>query len=89
MSLKITKTIMIKFFRGYANLFTPVFYYQFLCLRYSSRRNPYTRNLFHELRMLLEKTAYKPGMPQFVRQALLTVVSVACKLAPNVHVQEN
>ena len=33
---------------------TPFIYYHFLTLRYTSRRNPYTRNMFHELRLATE-----------------------------------
>jgi hypothetical protein len=36
---------------------TPFIYYQFLTLRYTSRRNPYTRNMFHELRLATESVA--------------------------------
>ncbi|KAK6637385.1 hypothetical protein RUM44_007801 [Polyplax serrata] len=92
--ISVTEIILMPFtvillLLGYASLFTPLLYYQFLCLRYASRRNPYTRNLFHELRIVLEKTANKPGIPQFIRQAILTIVSVGCKLAPAVHIQES
>lgn len=67
---------------GKAGLLTPFIYYHFLMQRYTSRRNPYTRNMFHELRILLESTAAKPSMPGILRQALLAVVSFSSKLAP-------
>lgn len=70
------------YFRGRAAIATPIIYYQFLVRRYTSRRNPYTRNMFHELRILFESTAAKPGMPGFVKQILLGIVSITSKLAP-------
>lgn len=70
------------YFRGRAAIATPIIYYQFLVGRYTSRRNPYTRNMFHELRILFESTAAKPGVPGFVKQLLLGIVSITSKLAP-------
>ncbi|XP_018565148.1 Krueppel homolog 2 [Anoplophora glabripennis] len=67
---------------GKASLLIPFIYYHFLTQRYISRRNPYTRNMFHELRILFETTAAKPSMPGFLRQALLAIVNFTCKLAP-------
>jgi len=73
---------VIMIFFGRAGLFTPLIYYKFLCLRYTSRRNPYTRNMFHELRMWAESTANRPSMPGFVKQALMASVGFACRLCP-------
>jgi len=69
---------------GKAGLLTPFIYYNFLSQRYTSRRNPYTRNMFHELRLLFEKYANKPRMPGFVKIILMTIVDFTCKLAPPV-----
>uniref|UniRef100_A0A0K8WK73 Protein Kr-h2 n=2 Tax=Bactrocera latifrons TaxID=174628 RepID=A0A0K8WK73_BACLA len=44
-------------FRGKTGLMTPIVYYHFLVMRYSSRRNPYTRNAFAELRVKAEALA--------------------------------
>ncbi|KAK4887592.1 hypothetical protein RN001_003863 [Aquatica leii] len=68
--------------KGKAGLLTPFIYYHFLVQRYTSRRNPYTRNMFHEIRVLLESTAHKPNMPTIVRSVLLGIVNFATKLAP-------
>ncbi|XP_069680513.1 Krueppel homolog 2 [Periplaneta americana] len=73
---------IVLIFLGRAGLLTPFIYYHFLTLRYSSRRNPYTRNMFSELRMLLEGTASKPGTPSFLRNILLSIVAFASRLAP-------
>lgn len=67
---------------GRGSLMTPFLYYHFLTQRYSSRRNPYSRNMFRELRILLETFAAKPSMPGIVKSLLLTIVQIACKLAP-------
>lgn len=73
---------MIYIFSGRAGLLTPLIYYHFMMQRYTSRRNPYTRNMFHELRLLLESTASKPNVPTIVRKALTGIVNFTCKLAP-------
>ncbi|KAI5188287.1 Transmembrane Protein 33 [Manis pentadactyla] len=41
-------------FSGQGSLLQPFIYYRFLTLRYSSRRNPYCRTLFNELRIVVE-----------------------------------
>lgn len=79
---------VILIFLGRANLLTPFLYYQFLCLRYSSRRNPYTRNMFHELHVMILNTANKPGMPGFIKNFLLGAVTLAGRFAPTAPVQE-
>ncbi|XP_063236548.1 Krueppel homolog 2 [Bacillus rossius redtenbacheri] len=73
---------VVLIFLGRAGLLTPFIYYHFLTLRYSSRRNPYTRNMFYELRLLVEGVAGKPGMPAPVRSVLAGAVRLACRLAP-------
>lgn len=67
---------------GKAGLLTPFIYYNFLSQRYTSRRNPYTRNMFHELRLVFERYANKPSMPQFLRNIILGAVNFTCKLSP-------
>lgn len=67
---------------GKAGLLTPFIYYHFLVQRYTSRRNPYTRNMFHELRMLTEATANKPVVPGILRNLLMGAINFTCKLAP-------
>ncbi|XP_075235254.1 transmembrane protein 33-containing Krueppel homolog 2 [Lycorma delicatula] len=73
---------IILIFMGRAGILTPFVYYHFLSLRYNSRRNPYTRNMFHELRLVIESTAAKPGMPSFIRNSLYSLVAITCRLAP-------
>lgn len=74
--------VVILIFIGRAGILTPFIYYHFLTLRYNSRRNPYTKNMFRELRLVVETTANKPGMPPFIRNALFSLVAFTCRLAP-------
>ncbi|XP_031624326.1 Krueppel homolog 2 [Contarinia nasturtii] len=69
-------------FMGRAGLMTPFIYYHFLALRYSSRRNPYNRNMFHELRLAAESLANNPRVPPFGKKLLLSGISIVEKLAP-------
>merc|ERR1712213_606 len=48
---------VVYLFTGRTWVVVPLVYYRFLGLRYSSRRNPYTRAVFYELRLALEQTA--------------------------------
>lgn len=68
--------------RGRAGLLTPFVYYHFLTQRYNSRRNPYSRNMFHELRLLVESIAVKPGTPNLVRRILYMLVTFTSRLGP-------
>ncbi|ESP00025.1 hypothetical protein LOTGIDRAFT_186614 [Lottia gigantea] len=69
-------------FTGKASIFMPFVYYRFLSLRYSSRRNPYCRTLFSELRMTVEYLCNKPQCPQFIRNLLFQGISIVSRLAP-------
>ncbi|KAG7171170.1 Krueppel 2-like [Homarus americanus] len=75
---------VVLLFLGRVSLLTPFVYYRFLTLRYSSRRNPYTRNMFHELRMTMEYTVNKPGIPVFLRNAVNRAIIFLSGLAPAV-----
>lgn len=61
---------------------TPFVYYHFLVLRYSSRRNPYTRNMFYEIRLATESAANNPRVPPMLRKAVHTSISMISRLAP-------
>uniref|UniRef100_A0A131XQJ9 Putative conserved plasma membrane protein n=1 Tax=Hyalomma excavatum TaxID=257692 RepID=A0A131XQJ9_9ACAR len=69
---------------GRSSLLTPFVYYRFLSLRYASRRNPYTRTVFHELRLVTEHYASRPGCPMFLRNLLYKTITVLSQLAPPV-----
>lgn len=76
-------TVMLVF-TGRVSLVTPFMYYRFLGLRYSSRRNPYTRSVFYELRMGLEQLAAQPSTPQFLRNLIFKGVNTISNMAPAV-----
>ena len=69
-------------FSGRTWLAVPLVYYRFLGLRYTSRRNPYTRAVFYELRLGLEETANHPNMPVFVQNLIRKFVMMVSQLAP-------
>lgn len=69
-------------FSGQGSLLQPFIYYRFLTLRYSSRRNPYCRNLFNELRIVVEHIIMKPSCPLFVRRLCLQSIAFISRLAP-------
>lgn len=71
---------IIMTFMGRAGLMTPFVYYHFLHMRYNSRRNPYTRNAFAELRMAVESLAAMS--PPFVGRILLAGISFVNRLSP-------
>ncbi|XP_010895522.1 transmembrane protein 33 [Esox lucius] len=69
-------------FSGQGSLLQPFIYYRFLTLRYTSRRNPYCRTLFSELRILLEHFVMKPTCPAFFRRMCLNSIAFMSRLAP-------
>lgn len=75
-------------FLGKAGIMTPLVYYQFLVLRYSSRRNPYTRNVFYELRLVTENFANGARTPPVVRKVLQGSMSFISRLAPPMQQQQ-
>lgn len=69
-------------FIGRMSLLIPFIYYRFLTLRYASRRNPYSRQMFHELRLVLEHQVNKPGCPTGVRNIAYRLITFISRLAP-------
>lgn len=74
--------VVMMVFLGRAGIMTPFIYYHFLVLRYSSRRNPYQRNMFYELRMATEAVANNTRVPGFARKVLHGGVKVISRLGP-------
>jgi len=74
--------VIIFVFFGRAGLMTPFIYYHFLALRYTSRRNPYNRNMFHELRLATESMANSPRVPPIGKKIVLSGIAIVEKLAP-------
>ncbi|CAL4158716.1 unnamed protein product, partial [Meganyctiphanes norvegica] len=75
---------VVSLFLGRVSLLTPFIYYRFLTLRYSSRRNPYTRNMFYELRLTAEYAVNRPGMPAFLQNGVHRAIGLISGLAPQV-----
>ncbi|EEC16272.1 integral membrane protein, putative [Ixodes scapularis] len=69
---------------GRSSLVTPFVYYRFLSLRYASRRSPYSRTVFHELRLVTEHYASRPGCPAFLSRLLYKTIGLICQLSPPV-----
>jgi len=76
--------LIFSLFSGKATLMTVFVYYQFVTLRYASRRNPYSRNTFAELRMVAETYAQKPACPEGIRNIVFKVIAGISRLAPPV-----
>nr|SVE75994.1 EOG090X0CJA [Daphnia hispanica] len=76
--------LILSLFSGRSTLMTLFVYYRFLTLRYSSRRNPYTRNTFGELRFLVESYAQNPSCPLVIRNLVSKLVGFISRLAPPV-----
>jgi len=67
-------------FRSHAGLMTPIIYYHYLVMRYSSRRNPYPRTAFAELRIIFEALAARS--PPAVGKIIRGGIGVVNRLAP-------
>ncbi|XP_062499857.1 transmembrane protein 33-like [Corticium candelabrum] len=74
--------ILVSVFIGIEPLLIPIMHYQFLVLRYRSRRFPYTRFMFAELRVFIEQIAARPTCPSFIRQFLTGFIKLVSRLAP-------
>ncbi|XP_063686835.1 transmembrane protein 33-like [Bolinopsis microptera] len=80
--------VIIQLFTGQCgSILTPLVYYQFLMLRYMSRRNPYVRNAFTELKMAINQLLYKPACPGIIRTVITKVMGLIEKLSPMTYEQ--
>ncbi|XP_065844301.1 transmembrane protein 33-like [Oscarella lobularis] len=69
---------------GLGSVFNILLHYQFLTLRYLSRRNPYTKVAFNELRLKFESMAAHPSCPSIVRKAITRGIAFISRLSPAV-----
>ena len=74
--------LVVFIFSGQTTLLTPFLYFRFLGMRYASRRNPYTRSMFMELRIAFENAAASPRMPQGARNLVHRLINFVSGLAP-------
>lgn len=63
-------------------ILAPLLYYYFLKSRYLSRRNPYVRTCFSELRFAAEQLSASPRCPSFLSSLTTTLISYVRRLAP-------
>uniref|UniRef100_A0A915D2B7 Transmembrane protein 33 n=1 Tax=Ditylenchus dipsaci TaxID=166011 RepID=A0A915D2B7_9BILA len=62
--------IFIAMIFGKANLFFPFIYYRFISMRYMSRRNPYTRETFANIKLSLFSLANSARCPMIVKNMI-------------------
>lgn len=74
--------LILSIFVVRANLLVIFLYYRFLTLRYTSRRNPYTRQLFSELRQSAIHLCNRPSCPPFVNRICYAIINFISRLAP-------
>jgi hypothetical protein len=87
MEIMVFFVAIVMIFVGRGSFLVPFFYYRFLQLRYMSRRNPYSRLVFGQLRMKVEAMARNESTPAFAKKGLTMLVSVASKLSPTTMAQ--
>jgi hypothetical protein len=71
-------------FTGSCPLLTPFVYSRFLIYRYASRRNPYTRLMFADLRFTLQRAVGSPSCPLMVRNVANQFISLVSRFAPDI-----
>ena len=74
--------LVLSIFVARSNLLLIFMYYRFLTLRYTSHRNPYTRQLFSEIRHSAEQICTRPSCPPIVGRLCFGVISFLNRLAP-------
>lgn len=67
---------------GRMSLIAPFMYFRFLTFRYSSRRNPYCKQIFHELRLRIEQYCQQPNTPAFLGNFLTKCINMLSRFAP-------
>jgi hypothetical protein len=75
-------TIAVMIFVGKSTIFMPFVYYRFLTMRYASRRNPYNKMMFYELRITAEHFINNPSCPQAVRSMCQRGIGILSRMAP-------
>ncbi|CAK8684209.1 transmembrane protein 33-like [Clavelina lepadiformis] len=81
-------TICVMLIMGRAAIFAPFLYYKFVQYRYLSKRNPYSRIIFYELRLALEHMSRSPNCPAFLGSLVARVIIIVTKLAPSIQQQQ-
>lgn len=74
--------IVLMLFSGKCGLFMPFVFYRFICFRYQSRRNPYNKQMFNELRLSVEYYTSQPNCPAMIKNLSSKMIAFVCRLAP-------
>ncbi|XP_040583438.1 Krueppel homolog 2 [Lepeophtheirus salmonis] len=67
---------------GKVILLTPYPYFKFLGCRYASRRNPYSKTMFQELRLFLEMSAGSDKVPAALRSLIYKAINIVSGMYP-------
>jgi len=67
---------------GQASMLVPFFYYRFLQLRYTSRRNPYSRMAFAQYGQGIQQLSNHPRCPAIGKKVLFGIIALANRLSP-------
>ncbi|XP_041454353.1 transmembrane protein 33-like [Lytechinus variegatus] len=73
---------------GRMSLIAPFMYFRFLTFRYASRRNPYCKQIFHELRLRTEQYCSQPNTPAFLSNFLTKCINMLGRFAPQDQYQQ-
>merc|ERR1712136_475706 len=80
--IMILPMLVFQLFTGRPSIFAIFMHYKFLTMRYMSQRNPYCRQVFYELRMVLQQYAYQQSCPAFLKRVINKTVEIVLRLAP-------
>ncbi|XP_072040478.1 transmembrane protein 33-like [Amphiura filiformis] len=76
--------IIFMMFTGRVSLLVPFMYFRFLTFRYASRRNPYCKQIFHEMRIVTENYCQKETTPAFIKNFLTKCITMLSRFAPQI-----
>lgn len=76
--------VVLSVLTGVCSLVTPFIYSRFLIWRYASRRNPYTRTSFRQIRLMVEQLISLPACPLLIRRAFHSMIDITSRMAPAV-----
>ncbi|EDV20572.1 expressed hypothetical protein [Trichoplax adhaerens] len=74
--------VIFQLFSGGGSILLPFVYYRFLCMRYTSQRNPYSRQVFYQYRLAIEYLTSRPSCPAFLRTFGYRFINFVNKLCP-------
>lgn len=84
MEVVLFPTCIFMLFAGGSGFMTPVLYYKFLQYRYLSKRNPYSRLVFYEMRVAAQHAATNNSCPRMISGLINQAVNLICRLSPRV-----